>query len=66
MNPNEIYAGERKPLDVRSIRLNESSGFTPWLADDEYIARRSAELGIEPEVKCPWPRMPAPMWRKRK
>ncbi len=53
MNPNAIDVGERKLLKVRSIRRNEWSGFTPWLADDEYITRRSAALGIEPEVECP-------------
>ena len=66
MNPNEIYAEERKPLDVRPIRLNESSGFTPWLADDEHIARRNSALGIKPEVESAWLQIPAPIWRKWK
>ena len=51
MNPNEINLGELKLLDVRSIWRNESSDFTPWLADDKNIARLSDALGIELEVE---------------
>lgn len=66
MSPNEIIPGERKLLKIRSIRWNESSGFTPRLADDEHIARRSVAPGIDPEVESAWQRMPAPIWRKLK
>ena len=66
VNPNEIDVGEWKLRDIRSIRLNESSGFTPRLADDEHIARRSAVLGIELELENLWLGLPAIGWRKRK
>lgn len=51
MNQNEINLGELKLLDVRTIWPNESSDFTPWLADDKNIARLSDALGIELEVE---------------
>ena len=66
VNPNEIDVGEWKLRDIRSIRRNESSGFTPWLSDSEHVARRSAVLGIELELENLWLGLPATGWRKRK
>ena len=66
MNPNESDAGKRKLPEIRSNRRNESSGFTPRLADDEHIARRSAVLGIELELENLWLGLPAAGGRKRK
>ena len=66
MNPNESDAGKRQLPEIRSNRRNESSGFTPRLADDEHIARRSAVLGIELELENLWLGLPAAGWRKRK
>ena len=66
MNPNDIDTGERKLLKYRSVQRNESSGFTPWLPDDEHIARRSAVLGIELDLEKAGPSLPVSGWRKRK
>jgi hypothetical protein len=43
--------GELKLLDVRSLWPNESSDFTPWLANAENISRLGAALGLELEVE---------------
>ena len=51
MKRNKIDLGEWKLLDVRSIWPNESSDFTPWLADETNIARLGTALGIELEVE---------------
>lgn len=66
MNPNEIDPGKRKLVKFRSSQPNESSGFTPWLPDDEHITHRGAVLGIELELEKAGPGLPAPRWRKRK
>lgn len=66
MNPNEIDPGKRKLPKFRSSQPNESSDFTPWLPDDERIARRSAVLGIELELEKAGPGLPVSGWRKRK
>ena len=66
MNPNDIDTGKRKLAKFRSIQPNESSGFAPWLSDDEHIARRSAVLGIELELEKAGPGLPVSGWRKRK
>ena len=66
MNPNDIDTGKRKLPDIRSNRRNESSDFTPWLSDDDHIARRSAVLGIEMELEKAGLGLPVSGWRKRK
>ena len=64
MNLNDIDTGKRKLPKFRSSQPNESSGFTPWLPDDEHIARRSAALGIELELEKAGPGLPVSWWRK--
>ena len=64
MNLNDIDTGKRKLPKFRSSQPNESSGSTPWLPDDEHIARRSAVLGIELELEKAGPGLPVSWWRK--
>ena len=66
MNPIDIDTGKRKLLKYRSVQRNESSGFTPWLTDDDHIARRSAVLGIELELEKAGLGLPVSGWRKWK
>ncbi len=44
--------GTLERLDVRDIWQSESSDFTPWLAQEENLARLSEEIGIELELEA--------------
>lgn len=43
--------GEFKKLDVRTIWANEQQEFTPWLAQEENMAKLGESLGLELEVE---------------
>ena len=44
--------GEFKQVDLRTIWRNEASDFTPWLAEDENLAKLSEVLGLDLEVEA--------------
>lgn len=46
-----VKLGEIEKLDVRNVWAHEASNFTPWLAEEENIARLGSAIGLELEVE---------------
>lgn len=53
LNPNaKLHLGRLTRSDLRSIWANESSDFTPWLAQPDNIALLGEALGLQLEVEA--------------
>lgn len=49
---NETNLGRLERVDLRSVWLNESGGFTPWLAQEENIELLAETVGIDLEFEA--------------